>query len=117
MAPIVRQVCKEYGIKYIVRENLWEAIGGHIGLLHFLASGEAAFGHQMDDHVGSDGLTERERAARDAQNLEFELKTMAQLGMVSGKVNSISNGWGIYGLVAMVCLWRWRTNEKLEKTA
>jgi hypothetical protein len=51
MAPIILEVCKEFEIPYRVKGGYWEALGGHIGLLHYLASGEAAFGHPArEDH-------------------------------------------------------------------
>jgi hypothetical protein len=40
MAPIIRQTCREYGIPYLVKPNIWQAIGGHLNLLMFM--GQAA---------------------------------------------------------------------------
>jgi hypothetical protein len=125
MAPIVRNVCAEYGIKYIIRDNLWTAIGGHIGLLHFLASGEAAFGHMIDDHStpaiegsylreGSYSETESESDAGQEDICRTDRKSTGQVDMMTGKVDSITAGWGLYGLVAMVGLWRWKAQEKLD---
>jgi hypothetical protein len=48
--------CAEHNIPYRVCGSLWEAIGGHIGLLKWLGSGEAAFGHVLDGELpDSDG--------------------------------------------------------------
>ncbi|KAJ3715893.1 delta5 fatty acid desaturase [Lentinula guzmanii] len=38
VAKIVRQTAKEYGVKYEIKDNLWAAIGGHIGLLKLLGT-------------------------------------------------------------------------------
>ncbi|KAJ4472778.1 delta-5 fatty acid desaturase [Lentinula edodes] len=38
VAKIVRQTAKEYGVKYEVKDSLWTAIGGHIGLLRMLGT-------------------------------------------------------------------------------
>jgi hypothetical protein len=106
MAPIVREVCADYGIKYIVRKNLWTAIGGHIGLLRFLSSGEAAFGHMIDDPLTAKEL-ERANKNRDIRNGKPENEGAKSLDMKSGKVDTITSGWGLYGFVAMVGLWRY----------
>ncbi|KAK4705223.1 hypothetical protein P7C70_g975, partial [Phenoliferia sp. Uapishka_3] len=36
IAPIVIQTCKEFGVKYNIKPTLWQAIGGHIGLLKLM---------------------------------------------------------------------------------
>ncbi|KAJ3992537.1 fatty acid desaturase-domain-containing protein [Lentinula boryana] len=38
VAKIVRQTAKEYSVKYEIKDNLWAAIGGHIGLLKLLGT-------------------------------------------------------------------------------
>ncbi|KAJ3881202.1 fatty acid desaturase-domain-containing protein [Lentinula edodes] len=38
VAKIVRQTATEFGVKYEVKESLWAAIGGHIGLLKMLGT-------------------------------------------------------------------------------
>ncbi|KAJ4476600.1 delta5 fatty acid desaturase, partial [Lentinula aciculospora] len=38
IAKIVRQTAQEYDIKYEIKESLWSAIGGHIGLLRMLGT-------------------------------------------------------------------------------
>ncbi|KAJ4479078.1 delta-5 fatty acid desaturase [Lentinula aciculospora] len=38
VAKIVRQTATEFGVKYEVKDNLWTAIGGHIGLLRMLGT-------------------------------------------------------------------------------
>lgn len=48
IAPIVVRTCSEFGVEYKVRQNFWDALGGHIGLLKYLGSGEAAYGHVVD---------------------------------------------------------------------
>lgn len=50
LGPIIREVCREYNVRYIVRDSFWEALGGHIGLLKWLGSGEPAFGHAPHEH-------------------------------------------------------------------
>jgi len=50
IAPIVKQTCEEFGVKYLVKDGFMEAFGGHYGLLKFLGSGEAAYGHQPHHH-------------------------------------------------------------------
>ena len=59
MAPIILEVCKEFGVTYRVKGGYWEALGGHIGLLHYLASGEAAFGHPAREDEEEDGRDSR----------------------------------------------------------
>jgi linoleoyl-CoA desaturase len=34
IAPIIMRVCDEFGVKYTVKASLWDAIGGHLGLLY-----------------------------------------------------------------------------------
>jgi hypothetical protein len=50
IVPIIKQTCKEFGVKYIIKKNIWEAMGGHIGLLKYLGSGEAALGSMPHRH-------------------------------------------------------------------
>ncbi|KAJ3719256.1 delta-5 fatty acid desaturase [Lentinula raphanica] len=38
VAKIVRETAKEYGVKYEIKDSLWAAIGGHIGLLRLLGT-------------------------------------------------------------------------------
>ncbi|KAE9386107.1 fatty acid/sphingolipid desaturase [Gymnopus androsaceus JB14] len=38
VARIVRQTAKEFGVKYEIKDSLWSAIGGHIGLLRMLGT-------------------------------------------------------------------------------
>ncbi|KAF4968095.1 hypothetical protein FSARC_4456 [Fusarium sarcochroum] len=38
LAPIVRRVAQDYGVKYAIKESLWDAIGGHIGLLKLMGT-------------------------------------------------------------------------------
>lgn len=33
IAKIIMDTCEEYGVKYTVKSSLWDAIGGHLGLL------------------------------------------------------------------------------------
>ncbi|TFL03843.1 fatty acid desaturase-domain-containing protein [Pterulicium gracile] len=44
LAPIVRNTAEEFGVRYIIKDTLWNAIGGHIGLLKMM--GEAP--HSLD---------------------------------------------------------------------
>ncbi|KAI5476337.1 delta-5 desaturase [Pseudohyphozyma bogoriensis] len=37
IAPIVVQTAKEFGVKYVIRDNMWDAIGGHLGLLKLMS--------------------------------------------------------------------------------
>ncbi|KAJ3354788.1 hypothetical protein GGF32_002358 [Allomyces javanicus] len=39
LGEITKQVCKEHGIKYLVKDTFWEALGSHLGHLRILGLG------------------------------------------------------------------------------
>lgn len=48
IAPIIKQVCEEYGVRYIHLNSFWEAIGAH--LRHLKRMGEE--GIPAEVHMG-----------------------------------------------------------------
>jgi fatty acid desaturase len=43
MAPIVMQCCEEFGVKYRVKDNIWDMLKAHVARLEILGVGEDSF--------------------------------------------------------------------------